>query len=160
MLFRSDLQAAVGCAQLKKLDRFVGLRRKNWALLRELLEDLTDVLILPEEGPASRASWFGFLITVREGAGFSRDSLTRYLESKNIQTRNLFAGNLLRHPCFDGLRESGKGYRTVGPLQNTDAVMERTFWIGVYPGMTEGMLRQMAEEIGRFCRKRVQKGDG
>ena len=156
----TDLQAAVGCAQLKKLDRFVGLRRKNWALLRELLEDLTDVLILPEEGPASRASWFGFLITVREGAGFSRDSLTRYLESKNIQTRNLFAGNLLRHPCFDGLRESGKGYRTVGPLQNTDAVMERTFWIGVYPGMTEGMLRQMAEEIGRFCRKRVQKGDG
>lgn len=147
----TDLQAAVGCAQLKKLDRFVQVRRKNWALLRELLDGLSEVLILPEEGPDSRASWFGFLITVKENAGFSRDDLTRYLESKNIQTRNLFAGNLLRHPCFDELRKSGKGYRVAGTLKNTETVMERTSWIGVYPGMTEEMLHCMAEEIRRFC---------
>lgn len=147
----TDLQAAVGCAQLKKLDRFVQARRKNWALLREFLDGLSEVLILPEEGPDSRANWFGFLITVKENAGFSRDDLTRYLESRNIQTRNLFAGNLLRHPCFDELRRSGRGYRVAGTLDNTDAVMERTFWIGVYPGMTEEMLRCMAEEIRRFC---------
>lgn len=147
----TDLQAAAGCAQLKKLDRFVLARRKNWALLRELLDGLSEVLLLPEEGPDSRASWFGFLITVKENAGFSRDDLTRYLESRNIQTRNLFAGNLLRHPCFDELRKSGRGYRVVGTLDNTDTVMERTFWIGVYPGMTEEMLRCMTEEIRRFC---------
>lgn len=147
----TDLQAAVGCAQLKKLDQFVHLRRKNWALLRELLDGLSETLILPEEGPDSRASWFGLLITVKETAGFSRDDLTRYLESKNIQTRNLFAGNLLRHPCFDELRKSGRGYRVVETLDNTDTVMERSFWIGVYPGMTEEMLRYMAEEIRRFC---------
>ena len=88
---------------------------------------------------------------MKETAGFSRDDLTRYLESKNIQTRNLFAGNLLRHPCFDELRKSGRGYRVVETLDNTDTVMERSFWIGVYPGMTEEMLRYMAEEIRRFC---------
>lgn len=148
----TDLQAAVGCAQLKKLDRFVRLRRKNWALLRALLDNLSETLLLPEEEPDSRASWFGFLITVKESAGFSRDDLTHYLEGKNIQTRNLFAGNFLRHPCFDELRKSGEGYRVVGTLDNTDAVMERSFWIGVYPSMTEEMLHSMAEEIRWFCR--------
>lgn len=148
----TDLQAAIGCAQLDKLDRFTAARRKNWALLRELLEEASDALILPEAIPGGRPSWFGFLMTVREDAGFSRDALVRHLESRNIQTRNLFAGNLLRHPCFDEMRNSGTGWRTAGPLTNTDAVMERTFWIGVYPGMTEEMLRYMAEEIIRFVK--------
>ena len=148
----TDLQAAVGCAQLDKLDRFTAARRNNWALLRELLEEASEALILPEAVPGGRPSWFGFLMTVREDAGFSRDALVRHLEGKNIQTRNLFAGNLLRHPCFDEMRSAGTGWRTAGPLTNTDAVMERTFWIGVYPGMTEEMLRYMAEEILRFVK--------
>jgi len=147
----TDLQAAVGCAQMKKLDGFVQTRRKNWKYLREALDNLSDVLLLPEEAPDSRPSWFGFLMTVQEDAPFRRDDLACYLEGKNIQTRNLFAGNMLRQPCFNELRASGEGYRIAGGLRNTDAVMERTFWIGVYPGMTEEKLRYMAEEIQRFA---------
>lgn len=149
----TDMQAAVGCAQLKKLDEFIRLRRENWQYLRTALDDLSDVLILPEETPESRTSWFGFLITVKGSALFRREDLVRHLEGKNIQTRNLFAGNMLRQPCFDELRSSGEGFRVSGDLRNTDAVMERTFWIGVYPGMTEEKLRYMAEEIRRFVRK-------
>lgn len=149
----TDLQAAVGCAQLKKLDGFVKQRRKNWAMLGDLLEEAADVLILPEEIPCGKASWFGFLMTVRSETDFSRDELVRHLESKNIQTRNLFAGNLLRHPCFDEMRKSGEGYRIAGSLKNTDTVMERTFWVGVYPGMTEEKIHYMAAEIKEFCAK-------
>lgn len=150
----TDMQAAVGCAQLKKLDAFAQRRRENWAFLRGTLEDCSDVLILPEAAPDSRPSWFGFLMTVREGAPFSRDELARRLEEKNIQTRNLFAGNLLRHPCFDELRAAGTGYRVIGDLPNTDAVMEQSFWIGVYPGMTEEKLQYMAETIREFVEER------
>jgi len=146
----TDMQAAVGCAQLRKLDGFVKARRKNWRYLREALDGLSDVLVLPEEAPGSRASWFGFLITVKEDAPFRREELVRHLESRNIQTRNLFAGNLLRQPCFDEPRRTGEGYRVVGELQNTDAVMERAFWIGVYPGMTEEKLQYMAKAIWCF----------
>ena len=151
----TDMQAAVGCAQLRKLDGFVQARRENWRYLRSALDDLSDVLLLPEEAPGSRASWFGFMITVREDAPFRREELVHYLEDRNIQTRNLFAGNMLRQPCFDGLREAGEGYRVAGELRNTDAVMERAFWIGVYPGMTGEKLRYMAEEIRRFVREKV-----
>ena len=151
----TDMQAAVGCAQLKKLEDFVQARRKNWKFLREALDELSDVLILPEEAPDSRAGWFGFLMTVKENAPFCREALVRHLESKNIQTRNLFAGNMLRQPCFDELRKSGTGFRIAGSLQNTDAVMERAFWIGVYPGMTEEKLRYMAEEIRQFVREKA-----
>ena len=150
----TDMQAAIGCAQLKKLERFVQRRRENWNYLREALDGCSDVLILPEAAPDSRPSWFGFLMTVREDAPFSRDDLARYLEDQNIQTRNLFAGNLLRHPCFDELREAGEGYRVAGSLSNTDAVMERSFWIGVYPGMTEEKLRYMAHTIKTFIAER------
>lgn len=150
----TDMQAAIGCAQLKKLDWFVQRRRENWNYLREALDDCSDVLILPEAAPDSRPSWFGFLMTVREEAPFSRDDLAKYLEDQNIQTRNLFAGNLLRHPCFDELRETGEGYRVAGSLSNTDAVMERSFWIGVYPGMTEEKLRYMAHTIKTFIEER------
>lgn len=148
----TDMQAAVGCAQMKKLEGFIQARRKNWRYLRENLDGLSDVFILPEEAPDSRVSWFGFLLTLREDAPFRREELVRHLEGKNIQTRNLFAGNMLRQPCFDGMRKSGEGYRVAGGLRNTDAVMEHTFWIGVYPGMTEEKLRYMAEEIRRFVR--------
>lgn len=147
----TDMQAAVGCAQLKKLDRFIQARRENWLYLRNALDGLADVFILPREAPDSRVSWFGFLLTLRENAPFRREELVRHLENKNIQTRNLFAGNMLRQPCFDGMRGSGEGYRVIGELTNTDAVMERTFWIGVYPGMTEEKLRYMAEEIRGFA---------
>lgn len=150
----TDMQAAIGCAQLKKLERFTQRRRENWNYLREELDDCSDVLILPEATPDSRPSWFGFLMTVREDAPFSRDDLARHLEGQNIQTRNLFAGNLLRHPCFDELRETGEGYRVAGSLSNTDAVMERSFWIGVYPGMTEEKLRYMAHTIKTFIKER------
>lgn len=149
----TDMQAAVGCAQLKKLDGFIQARRENWQYLRNALDGLSDVFILPEEAPDSRASWFGCLLTLKEDAPFRREELVRHLEGENIQTRNLFAGNMLRQPCFDGMRASGKGYRVSGALRNTDIVMERTFWIGVYPGMTEEKLRCMAEEIRRFVRR-------
>nr|WP_325212011.1 lipopolysaccharide biosynthesis protein RfbH [uncultured Oscillibacter sp.] len=150
----TDMQAAVGCAQLEKLDGFVRARRRNWRYLREALDGLSDLLVLPEEAPESRASWFGFMLTVREDAPFRREELVRHLEGKNVQTRNLFAGNMLRQPCFDGMRTSGESYRVSGELCNTDAVMERSFWIGVYPGMTEEKLRYMAEEIRAFSRER------
>lgn len=149
----TDMQAAVGCAQLKKLDGFIQARRENWQYLRNALDDLSDIFILPEEAPDSRASWFGCLLTLKEDAPFRREELVRHLEGENIQTRNLFAGNMLRQPCFDGMRASGKGYRVSGALRNTDVVMERTFWIGVYPGMTEEKLRYMAEAIRRFVRR-------
>ena len=103
----------------------------------------------PEEG--SNPSWFGFLIAVRPEAGFTRNELTGFLESRKIQTRNLFAGNLLRHPAFDEMRKSGEGYRVVGELKNTDFVMNNGFWIGVYPGMSAPMLQWMITSIREYC---------
>lgn len=146
----TDLQAAVGCTQLDKLDGFTALRKKHWSYLRERLDEAGDQLILPEPEPNADPSWFGFLLTVRDGAGFSRDELTAHLETHNIQTRNLFAGNLVCHPCFDALRATGTGYRVAGGLQNTDRIMKRSLWIGVYPGMTEDRLAYMAEQILTF----------
>ncbi|MCI8855027.1 MAG: lipopolysaccharide biosynthesis protein RfbH [Clostridiaceae bacterium] len=150
----TDLQAAIGCAQMDKLEGFVSQRRRNWSILRRELDELSDVLLLPEETPGSRPSWFGFLITVKESAPFSRNALVQYLESRNIQTRNLFAGNFLRHPCFDELREEQGAYRIAGELMNTDDAMERAFWIGVYPGMTDEKLHYMANAIKTFVRER------
>jgi len=148
----TDMQAAIGCAQLEKLDRIVEARRKNWATLHEGLKDLPQ-LMMPEPEPNSNPSWFGFLIAVRPDAGFSRNDLTEYLESRKIQTRNLFAGNLLRHPAFDEMRKSGEGYRVVGELKNTDFVMNNGFWIGVYPGMKPEMLNWMIKSIREFCKQ-------
>lgn len=146
----TDMQAAIGCAQLKKLNTIVEARRNNFDVLRKGLEG-TPGLILPEATPNSRPSWFGFLITIKPDAGFSRNDLSGYLEEHKIQTRNLFAGNLLRHPAFNEMRESGEGYRVVGRLENTDYVMENTFWIGVYPGMTQEMLEYMVDTIRTYC---------
>lgn len=148
----TDMQAAIGCAQLEKLDRIVEARRKNWATLHEGLKDLPQ-LMMPEPEANSNPSWFGFLIAVRPEAGFTRNELTEFLESRKIQTRNLFAGNLLRHPAFDEMRKSGEGYRVVGELKNTDFVMNNGFWIGVYPGMKPEMLNWMIKSIREFCKK-------
>lgn len=148
----TDMQAAIGCAQLEKLDRIVEARRKNWATLYEGLKDLPQ-LMMPEPEEGSNPSWFGFLIAVRPEAGFTRNDLTGFLESRKIQTRNLFAGNLLRHPAFDEMRKSGEGYRVVGELKNTDFVMNNGFWIGVYPGMKPEMLNWMIKSIREFCKK-------
>jgi CDP-6-deoxy-D-xylo-4-hexulose-3-dehydrase len=145
----TDMQAAIGCAQLEKLDAIVEARRSNFNTLKKGLEG-TKGLILPEPQKSSHPSWFGFLISVKEDAGFTRNELSQYLESKKIQTRNLFAGNLLKHPAFDEMRKSNEGYRVVGNLEKTDFVMNNTLWIGVYPGMTNEMLTYMIATIKEF----------
>ena len=145
----TDMQAAIGCAQLDKLDGIVEARRRNFQMLREGLEGVQG-LILPEPTKNSNPSWFGFLISVKPDAGFTRNELSEYLESKKIQTRNLFAGNLLKHPAFDEMRATGEGYRVVGDLTNTDFVMTNTLWVGVYPGMTEEMIHYMISVIKEF----------
>ena len=140
----TDLQAAIGCAQLQKLPLFTEARKKNWRRLRSALACVEDKLILPEPAAHSDPSWFGFLVSVQPDGGVSRDEVTRYLEQHNIQTRLLFSGNLLRHPCFDQIRGTD-AYRVVDNLSTTDFVMNNSFWIGVYPGMTDGMLDYMAQ---------------
>jgi CDP-6-deoxy-D-xylo-4-hexulose-3-dehydrase len=150
----TDMQAATGCAQLEKLPAFIEARKKNWRLLRDGLSDLSDKFILPEPAPNSEPSWFGFLLTIREDAGFTRDEIVNYLESKGIQTRMLFAGNIIKHPCFDEMRKTGEGFRIVGELNNTDRIMRDTFWIGVYPGISDGMIGYMVEKIREFVRQK------
>lgn len=142
----TDMQAAIGCEQLKRLPGFIERRRHNWARLRAALEAYSDRLILPEAAPDSDPSWFGFLITVREGSGLDRNAITAHLEKNNIQTRLLFSGNLVKHPCFDSIRDTD-AYRVVGSLENTDRIMNNSFWIGVYPGMTDDMVDHMARVI-------------
>ena len=142
----TDTQAAIGVAQLKKFPSFVERRRHNFAYLLKKLQKVSDKVILPEPCKNSNPSWFGFLITCKE-AGM-RDKVVSYLESHGIQTRMLFAGNLIKHPCFDEMRRFGEGYRVVGELINTDRIMDNTFWIGVYPGMTDEKLDYMAKTIG------------
>ncbi len=147
----TDLQAAIGCAQLKKFPSFVERRKHNFARLHKALEPISDRVILPEACENSDPSWFGFLITCKEGV--DRNGVVRYVEQKGVQTRMLFAGNLTKHPCFDELRKSGKGYRVVGGLENTDRIMNDTFWVGVYPGMTDDMIDYMGHVIIEAVRK-------
>ena len=142
----TDMQAAVGVAQLKKLDGFTQLRREHHAYLYNGLSDLEDKLVLPEATKDSDPSWFGFMICCREGV--ERTTLVRHLEAAGVQTRMLFSGNLIKHPCFDHLRDQeGVRYRVAGSLENTDRIMQSGFWIGVYPGMTQKMMDVMIEEI-------------
>ena len=143
----TDMQAAIGCAQLEKLPAFIESRKKNWKLLRDGLDGLEDRFILPEATENSDPSWFGFLLTVRENSGLTREKFVNHLEGKGIQTRMLFAGNLIKHPCFDEMRQKGEGYRSVGSLENTDRIMRDTFWVGVYPGMTDTMIEHMISSI-------------
>ena len=150
----TEMQAAVGCAQLAKLPSFIQARRQNWRRLREGLAAVKDVLLLPEATADTEPSWFGFLLTVQEQAPFSRDELVTHLERNQIQTRMLFAGNLIKHPCFDEMRQMGEGYRVVGELSQTDRIMHRTFWIGLYPGMSEAMLAYMVSVILDYVRRK------
>lgn len=141
----TDMQAAIGCAQLKKFPSFVERRRHNFNRLKQALMPVEDKVILPEACQNSNPSWFGFLLTCKEGV--NRANVVPFIEEKGVQTRMLFAGNLTKHPCFDQMREAGSGYRTVGDLEVTDRVMQNTFWVGVYPGMTDEMIDYMAKVI-------------
>ena len=149
----TDMQAAIGCAQLAKLPAFAEARKRNWKLLREGLADLSDVFILPEAAQNSDPSWFGFLMTIRDNAPFSREAIVNHLEANKIQTRMLFSGNIIKHPCFDEMRQSQKGYRVAGSLETTDKVMSSAFWVGVYPGLTEPMVQFMVDKIREFVRR-------
>ena len=140
----TDMQAAVGCAQLKKLPDFVQKRRENFAFLYEGLKDLEEYFYLPEAVKNSEPSWFGFCLTCKPGT--DKNKVVEYIESCGIQTRMLFSGNLIKQPCFDGMRETG-GYRVARNLENTDRIMEGTFWVGVYPGMTKQKLEYMIKVI-------------
>lgn len=142
----TDMQAAIGCEQLKKFPSFIERRRHNHERLYKALECVSDKLILPVPAENSRPSWFGFLISVRPDSGLDRNAVTKYIESKNIQTRLLFSGNLIKHPCFDQIRGTD-AYRVSGSLENTDFIMNNTFWVGVYPGMSDEMIDYMAEVI-------------
>jgi CDP-6-deoxy-D-xylo-4-hexulose-3-dehydrase len=150
----TDMQAAIGCAQLEKLPSFIAARRRNWQTLRDGLDGLNDHFILPEPTAGSEPSWFGFLLTVGNNASFTRDQIVAHLERKGIQTRMLFAGNLTKHPCFDEMRARGTGYRRIGELVNTDRIMRDTFWVGVYPGMTVPMLDYVVEAVTAFVKGR------
>lgn len=141
----TDMQAAIGCAQLEKFPAFVEKRRHNFTRLMAGLKGLEDKLILPEACENSLPSWFGFLVTCKEGT--ERNKVVQYIEKHGVQTRMLFAGNLIKHPCFDEMRSAGEGYRIIGTLENTDKIMNDTFWVGVYPGMTDEMVDDMAEVI-------------
>ena len=142
----TDMQAAVGCEQLKKFPGFIERRRHNWERLYKALESVADKLILPTPAENSRPSWFGFLISVKQESGLERNRMTQYIEAHNVQTRLLFSGNLIKHPCFDQIRGTD-AYRVVGGLENTEYIMNHTFWVGVYPGMTDEMIDYMAEVI-------------
>ena len=141
----TDMQAAIGCAQLDKFPSFVERRIYNFDRLKNALKGTEDKLILPEACENSTPSWFGFMITCKEG--IDRNALVQFLEEKGVQTRMLFAGNIIKHPCFDEMRKTGTGYRVVGDLANTDRIMQDTFWVGVYPGMTDEMIDYMAATI-------------
>lgn len=142
----TDLQAAVGVEQLKKFPSFIERRRHNWERLHKALEVISDKIILPVPAENSRPSWFGFLISVKSELGIERNKVTKYIEDHNVQTRLLFSGNLIKHPCFDQIRGTD-AYRVVGSLDNTEFIMNNTFWVGVYPGMTDDMIDYMASVI-------------
>jgi CDP-6-deoxy-D-xylo-4-hexulose-3-dehydrase len=145
----TDIQAAIGCAQLKKVDGFIAARRKNWATLRRILACCEDRLLLPETPPGSEPSYFGFVITVRPDAGFRRSELVNFLEAAKIETRNLFCGNLVRHPAYEEV-----AYRIAGDLRNTDVIMDDTFFIGVYPGLGDEQLDYIGGVFREFMKGR------
>jgi CDP-6-deoxy-D-xylo-4-hexulose-3-dehydrase len=149
----TEMQAAIGLAQIEKLPFIIEARKRNWQALREGLSDLSDFFSFQDPTPGSDPAWFGFLIIVKENVGFTRNEIVEYLEKKNIQTRMLFAGNILRQPCFDELRRKKEGYRIVGDLLNTDIIMKNGFWIGVHPGMKKEMIEYIVESIHEFCKK-------
>ena len=142
----TDMQAAIGVEQLRKFPSFIERRRYNWDRLRAALENVQDQLILPEPAENSMPSWFGFMISVHPGSGLDRNRVTRFIEDHNVQTRLLFSGNLIRHPCFDSIRGTD-AYRVAGGLDATEFIMNHSFWVGVYPGMTDEKIDFMAKTI-------------
>jgi CDP-6-deoxy-D-xylo-4-hexulose-3-dehydrase len=146
----SDMQAAIGVAQLEKFPTFVEKRKENFSKLYNGLKDLKEITLV-EKQPLSDPSWFGFMITLTEGVKFSRNDIVEFLENSNIQTRNLFAGNMLRHPMFDSLIKNEE-YRVVGDLINTDKIMNDSFWIGLYPGMGDDAINYMIKKISEFIK--------
>lgn len=148
----TDMQAAIGVAQMDKINFFNEKRRENWALLHDHLKELSNFLILPEPCKDSIPSWFGFLITVKDNNCFTRDELVKYLEKNNVQTRMLFAGNVIKQPCFDEMRNEQRGYRVLGDLYNTDVVMNQSFWIGVYSELNNEQLNYMINSIKIFIK--------
>jgi CDP-6-deoxy-D-xylo-4-hexulose-3-dehydrase len=151
----TDMQAAVGVAQIDKLPKFTELRKRNWKILKDGLADLTENFLLPEPTPNSDPSWFGFPMSVREEAPFERKQLVDFLESRKIATRLLFGGNLVRQPAYLDVPS-----RSVGDLSNSDFVMENTLWLGVYPGLTEEMLAYIIDSIHEFVNTVNQKSGG
>ncbi len=147
----TDMQAAIGCEQLKKFPGFVERRKHNWQRLYNALKPLEDKIILPKPAKGSDPSWFGFMISIRKDSGLNRNDITKYIESKNIQTRPVFSGNLIKHPAFDHIRNTD-AYRVAGTLDTTDYIMNNTFWVGVYPGMTDEMIDYMAKIITEAVR--------
>lgn len=150
----TDMQAAIGCAQLKKLLSFADARCQNWNYLKQEFKKrgFDEFFILPEAETNAEPSWFGFMLTVRENAPFTRDEIVNHLETNKVQTRMLFAGNLLKHPCFDEMRRTGKGFRVYGTLTNTDIIMNRSFWVGVYPGMCQSKLSFIVKTVENFIK--------
>lgn len=148
----TDLQAAIGVVQLDKIDRFVEKRRENFNKLYKLLEDagMEEYFILPKATKDTKPSWFAFILTLKDSAkekGLTREKVVRYIESKNVQTRMLFAGNIVKQPCFDSIRNDKSAYRVIGDLKNTDKIMNDTFLVGVYPGLDEDRIKYMAKVI-------------
>lgn len=150
----TEMQAAIGCAQLRKLPSFISRRQTNWQLLHAGLYDMQDVFILPQATASSDPSWFGFLITIKDGKLFNRHQIISHLEEKGIQTRMLFSGNLLKHPCFDLMRGTNTGYRVVGDLEVTNRIMRDSFWIGVYPGLNDEMIAYVVAAILEYVESR------
>ncbi|MBU3174464.1 lipopolysaccharide biosynthesis protein RfbH [Clostridium estertheticum] len=153
----TEMQASIGCAQLKKLPKFIERRRVNWELLKNKLKHLDEYLILPVAEKNSKPSWFGFLITIKDPS-INRRDLLQYLEDKGIQTRLLFAGNITRQPLFEEYKRNKESYRIVGKLTNTDLITTNSFWLGVYPGINENMINYMASSIEEFIMKNIRKG--
>lgn len=150
----TDFQAAVGCVQIEKLPDFVQKRKENFQILYDGLKALDKFFILPKATPDSDPSWFGFPLTLKDKTPFSRNNLVEYLEANNIQTRNLFAGNILRHPCFSDFKE-GVDFKKAGTLENTDKLMNDCFWLGLYPGMNRNKLKFMSLKIENYIKERV-----
>ncbi|MDD9952189.1 MAG: lipopolysaccharide biosynthesis protein RfbH [Zetaproteobacteria bacterium] len=152
----TDLQASIGSAQVDKLPHFVQRRNENWQRLYDGMKYLEEYFILPEATPSSHPSWFGFLFCIRPGVPLSRVDMAKYLEQEGIQTRMLFAGNFLRHPCFDRIRHQTDRYRVVGELTQTDFVMEHGLWVGVYPGILERDIDKVITTIKEYVTKKLQ----
>lgn len=147
----TDMQAAVGLAQLEKLSSFIKARKENFYKLYEGLKEYSNYLILPQWSRKAEPSWFGFPLTVSDNANFSRNEITGFLENKKIATRNLFAGNLLQHPAYTNIKSK---YRVVGSLKNTERIMRDTFWLGVYPGLSEKKISYILETFKLFFDKK------